>query len=365
MEFEDPTAKLAAELARQARLYSDPLAGQSGALAQIARDTQAHARLMESIKGTAWMRETQRLAHAYDFKFTSFAQEAAEQLRAFQDSGAFRFMKEAQAAARQFEESGIMKILRDSETQRRLVEAASGFSHIAQSVHKMLAEPAVMKMVREAAETAAHYRRLGIDMAQMAGTMPHFALEGISTATAELEAIEASIAARPDQRDGKAVAESFERLIHALENLLDGVRSPVERKTILKFLEWAIPIVLMLWIAYAQHEDSVESQTASDRTAAVAHQDSKNIEKALEKLADRFGNEQAQDDPAQYYEVIRLVPVCEGKKLHGGNLFVLIPGSVVELTGRHGKWVEVCAISPSGKTTKGWVLKKYLKRQKR
>lgn len=90
MQFEDPTAKLATELARQARLYSDPFANQNGALAQIARDAQAHARLMESTQGTAWMRDAQRLAQTYDDKFTRFAREAAEQMQAFQDSGAFR-----------------------------------------------------------------------------------------------------------------------------------------------------------------------------------------------------------------------------------------------------------------------------------
>ena len=336
----------------------------SGVL-KYAREMQRHAELIEAASGSKWMRDIARATDAIDFGIGRIAREAQRQMAALEDTGAFRFLRQAQEISKQFEVSGIAKTLAGLTSNSDFLAATAAAGNIARSLQGLSLQPHIAALMRGGLDNAAFYRQMGLDYVQMAGAAPVSASDPFWEANAALEEIEAAVASDKAQYDVAAVTRSFGRAVHALAAVIDGEGSSVERRAARKVLAFLLPILISLWIWHAQHIETLESQRSSDEAAAVAHQDALKTQRLIENLAARVAEEQARPSANQYYDVMRLVPLCEGPKYRGPHRFILMPGAEVELVERHQKWIEVCAIDPSGKPATGWVLKKYLIRQSR
>jgi flagellar motility protein MotE (MotC chaperone) len=178
--------------------------------------------------------------------------------------------------------------------------------------------------------------------------------------TDKVGALQAALS-ESERTDGEVqltIEKNFEEIVDELYELLERAVEKVELRSVIRFLEWIIPVILAL---YLYQDSSIQLENFKDSS----HQDDirilESIRKLDEKIDERIKSENAQR--GTFYIVIRPVPLNEGQRFHGLYICWLMPGQEVEVIERSGKWIRVITYDFStGATHVGWVLKKYLRR---
>ena len=176
---------------------------------------------------------------------------------------------------------------------------------------------------------------------------------------------------------GAAWVSSLDELFDALYGAIDAAGEKIDRRALLRFMKWLLPLVLAAYGIQFAHVSSDQTQAGLDRVesaieehqseSSLTHDDLKNALKEsmerLDTLSDRLEEQLEEGGTGAFYIVVRSVPMTEEHRYHGTWITWLVPGQEVEVVERSKKWLRVIAYDlESGETHIGWVLKKYLKR---
>jgi hypothetical protein len=343
---DDPTAKMMREFNRQSRTIRDLI---DGPTAKITRDLDRQSRTIRD------------LIDGPTAKITRDLDRQSRVIRDLIDGPTAKITRDLDRRSR------TIRDLIDGPTAKMILNLTEQSSAI-----RDLTEGTTAKIVRGLAENYLHSREL-------VNSAPAFAEHRFP---AEMEALNAEFAVlantlSDEDAQVSAVGEIVSRIFDQLLLLLQRTSSALEVRAVREIILFLIPLVFAWYLAYAsdRHVDNLGGEIRQETKDQARQQREKladehmlsatrdaTIERKLDEVIALMEEKSSAMSERSFYVVKRAVPLCESRTICRGKIALLNVHTVVEIIERARKWVFVEAITESGDTKRGWVLKKYLRR---
>ena len=257
--------------------------------------------------------------------------------------------------------SQLMRDALDSPTMRLMREQ----DKVSRLMRDALNSP-TMRLMRESATTSKLIR-----------DMTHLFPTEMQSLNSGIEAVVE--AAAGENLQVRLAEEVLVGIFDHLLTMLRQARSMLELRKVWKLAELLIPLVFAWYLALASDQHTTEvgeeirrelkdqkqqTDAALARERADRNQHQNNVERKLDELLALAREKENALKQRTFYLVKRPVVLCALKKICGDKVAYLDPGDDVELLERAGKWIYVEVIVEDGQTVRGWVLKKYLRRER-
>jgi hypothetical protein len=345
--------------------------------------------------------EKRKLAAQFQVKLSPELTAAIEQFQsfklspeltaAFKQFQSFKLSPELTAAIKQFQSFKLSPELTAAFKQTRNVFAIYG-EQMRQAIEPLSQLVVSQEQLRTLAGQSSNFSA-ALSVAAAAGQFP------TALAAEQLIAERAVASARSEGRlsdivgtsltiDVASAADEFTEgslpsLIDFLERLLSLIRSYVGSAQSIADLAhlhqvatFALTAVALWYAMHSATSDDIENLRATvteavERQTDVIKQESQSSRQQFSQKLDeviRAVQQLATDKaksfgPAAVYKVKRAIPVKAERKMKSQTMGWLLVGQPVFVIAREKKWVEIEFVNFAiGKSAKGWVVKKYLKR---
>ncbi|HEX4860564.1 MAG TPA: hypothetical protein VFV07_04970 [Rhizomicrobium sp.] len=271
-------------------------------------------------------------------------------------------------------DSPIMRMLREQDKVSKLMRDA-----VDSPVMQMLREQGkASKLMRDAVNGST------MRMLREFGDQSRLIREAADLFPSEMRALNSDVAIAVEAAAGQnfetdAFWEAVVRICGHLMTMLRNARSALELRRTWGLAEFLIPLIFAFYLAYAsdQHVTQVGKELRQEMQDQELNTEARLADRQAERTQQQYDIDSKLDEllvlaneranalgQRTFYLVKRAVPLCAERKLCRGHVAYLSPGDDVELLERAGKWLRVEAITDDGQTINGWVLKKYLRRER-
>lgn len=223
--------------------------------------------------------------------------------------------------------SQLARMGAEADRTRRVIESALGgpsaFAEITKTISRQ------QQLLNQILGSAAR-ERLAVSVAISRSLTLSPQVSAASAAVIDALEMERSDAAvQRISEEGAAWASRLDELFDALKSAIDAADEKIDRRALLRVIEWLLPILLAVYSIWFAHVSSDHTQAGLDRVessieehqseSGLAHDDIENVlkesmerlESRLDTLSDRLEEQLEEGGTGAFYVVVRSVPLTE------------------------------------------------------